>query len=471
MSWLFFANYFFTNDEIFSQDDKQNDIFTAETVPYDIMIDDANIVETDNRSKSTIKMDFVDNDTNVNDYNKLVSDYNNAIETSSHAPLHLSQELNIQNTQGNNVTLKEYIDGKLTSMFNDYSTLFQYDTGNTTRFINEKFINMKKQSDVLSLGTDVNVKTAFEKLVPEMLQADSIKKFIAEFIYRKIKNAFANNTNRYSIIGIGCPGSGKTLPQLISLVLLICEHENVNLMNNLMEILNKYNITIETSNSNNIMFNNELDFQNKDALMQELNAILKNINKKYIEIDQDEIIQFFYNLNEYRGLVFDITDFWFNVSLHYNLNIIYASTGRDQYFINELYDNFKSNDYYTKLCIVDIPNEIAQQQIKQRLSSEYLKGNIGRDVPDAFFTPSCNTIKQNIRNVYSVKGGQYNWYKFFRYEPLNKKNKYDNFNSSSEPSTKKGGRTRRNKKSRKVRRTKKVRRSRKVKRVKRTMRR
>ena len=475
MSWLFFAKYFFNNDEIFSQDDKDNDLFKTETVPYDIMIDDASITKPDNRTKSTIKMDFVDNDTNVTDYNNLVSEYNVAIETSPPEQTQMSQELNIPNTQGNNVTLKEYIDGKLTSMFDDYSTLFQTkqdSAGNATRVINDKFITMKKQSDALSLGTDIDVNNAFKKLVPEMLQAESIKKFIAEFIYRKIKNAVDTDiTNKYSIIGIGCPGSGKTLPQLISLVLLMCEHEDVNTMNNLIKILDNYNITIETNNGNNIMFKNNFNFQNKDTLIQELNATLKKMNKKYIEIDQDEVINFFYNLNEYRGLVFDITDFWFNVSLHYNVNIIYASTGRDQYFINELHDKFNSDNYYTKLCIVDIPNETAQKQIRQRLSSEYVKGNIGRDVPDAFFTPSCNTIKNNIRYVYSVKGGSYNWYKFFQYEELNKKNKNSMSSSSSDYPSKKGGRTRKNKKTRKVNRSKKNKKKKRVNRSKKNRRR
>ena len=407
MSWLFFTQYFFNNDEIFSQDDKQNEIFTGETVPYDIMIDDATVLDMDNRVKPTIIMDFVESDTNVTDYNNLVSEYNIALETSRPAPKQISQELNIQNTQGNNVTLKEYIDTKLSSMFNDnyYSSLFQIKEdglGNPTRFIKDKFINIKKQSDSLSLGTDVDVNNAFEKLVPEMLQVDNIKNFIAEFIYRKIKNAFTDNTdNRYSIIGIGCPGSDKTIPQLISLVLLMCEHENVNLKEDLITILKDNNITIDLANVNNILFNNEVEFQNKDNLMLNLKEIITTINKKYIEIDQDEIINFFYNLNEYRGLVFDITDFLLNVSLHYNLNIIYASRGRDNHFISELYEKFVSSNYYTNICIVNIPIEIAQKQVRSRLSLEYVKGNIGRDVFDAFFRPSRKTITDNIKYVYS----------------------------------------------------------------------
>ena len=372
MSWLFFAKYFFNNDEIFSQDDKDNDLFKTETVPYDIMIDDAIITEPDNRTKSTIKMDFVDNDTNVTDYNNLVFNYNIELETSPPGQAQMLQELNIQNTQGNNVTLKEYIDIKLTSMFNDYSILFQTkedSLGNTTRFIKDKFINMKKQSDALSFGTGVDVINAFENIVPEMLQVDNIKNFIAEFIYRKIKNAFTDNyENRYSIIGIGCAGSDKTLPQLISLVLLMCEHGNVKLKEDLITILNENNITIDPDNRNNILFNNEFEFQNKDKLTHNLKEIITNINKTYIEIDRDIIINFFYNLNEYKGLVFDIADFWFNVSFHYNLNIIYASSGRDYYFMSELYKKINSSNYY-------------------------VKGNIGRDVSDAFFRPSCKTIK------------------------------------------------------------------------------
>ena len=409
MSWLFFTQYFFNNDEIFSQDDTQNEIFTGETVPYDIMIDDAIIVDTDNRAKPTINMDFVDTTTNVTDYNNLVSEYNIALETSRPAPKLISQEINIQTTQGNNVTLKEYIDTKLSSMFNDdyYSILFQTKEdglGNTTRFIKDKFIDIKKQSDALSLGTDVDVNNAFENIVPEMLQVDNIKNFIAEFIYRKIKNAFTDNyENRYSIIGIGCAGSDKTLPQLISLVLLMCEHGNVKLKEDLITILNENNITIDIDNCNNILFNNEFEFQNKDNLTHNLKEIITIINKKYIEIDRDVIINFFYNLNEYKGLVFDITDFWLNVSLHYNLNIIYASSGRDYYFISELYKKFVSSNYYAKLCIVNIPTEIAQKQIRSRLTSEYVKGNIGRDVSDAFFRPSCKTIKDNIKYVYSDK--------------------------------------------------------------------
>ena len=58
MSWLFFANYFSTNDEIFSQDDNDIEIFTAETVPYDIMIDDADkVIGVKPLSKISIKVE------------------------------------------------------------------------------------------------------------------------------------------------------------------------------------------------------------------------------------------------------------------------------------------------------------------------------------------------------------------------------------------------------------------------------
>jgi hypothetical protein len=262
--------------------------------------------------------------------------------------------------------------------------------------------------------SNVNIETCSGVIIPRM--KDSVKKYMM--------NAITNGQQRTNstslpvgVIGIGCPGSGKTLSQLISLALLISiKTGNTDMRTYIMDTLKNYcGVTDETKRGPNpnpkpemILNIDQLSVkgcysQIKDRLTEYLNGI------GYITIDQDDIIEYFFNLNEYRSIVFHLTEFLFNKALELGMNIIYASTGRDPGHIQRVNQAFIDSGYINSgsgknsrviLSIMDTATEICREQITERLISAYTTGDIGRDVPDDFFYPSCTQIKNLIDNKY-----------------------------------------------------------------------
>ena len=256
---------------------------------------------------------------------------------------------------------------------------------------------------------------------------DNITKYMMVALEYGVKKTRGNPVG---IIGIGCPGSGKTLPQLISMALMLSA-DNPRRLEPLKDALETfYNIIPKkvtktmvknVSKSNELIntkikpydsVNTDLNVVNDRYTMNKLTSMntLKTRLERYLNrfgyiiIDQDDIIPYIFNLNEYRVLVYDLTELLFEIALEKHMNIIYASTGRDPNQIKQTYRYFKKSDYASvKLSIMCTPVEICEKQIKERFLDAYKNFEIGRYVPNSFLIPACKQITSLIPSYSTSK--------------------------------------------------------------------
>ncbi len=264
---------------------------------------------------------------------------------------------------------------------------------NAERFVNEAFINDRVSST--TLGT--------------------IKENLKEYMINVLSRSVPQE-DPLGVIGIGCPGSGKSLTQLISLAILCSNKVGGDATHRLeQQLINhgiNYNSRRDSYDVNTVIdMNSVIDMS---GLMGYLNDFIRSIRGgEYVTIDQDDIIQYFFNLNEFRPVVFDITSEFFIIALRGRRDIIYASTGRDARHIHDnVFTEFHNYGYNAVmkqsdrraappassviLSVMDTDKTICKDQILTRCVENYKNGHIGRFILDQFFNPTCDGVNRNM---------------------------------------------------------------------------
>jgi hypothetical protein len=277
------------------------------------------------------------------------------------------------------------------------------------------YANKKKREDIELLSTisDPMISRNAERLVNDAYTNERVSSTTLDTIKHNLKEYMINLFSRsvshedpLGVIGIGCPGSGKSITQLISLAILCSEKVGGDSRSMLEQHLLNHGIRY-SRHRDAYDVNNVIDML---GIIGYLNDFIITHRGEYVTIDQDDIIQYFFNLNEFRPIVFGITSELFTIALRGRRDIIYASTGKDPSHIKDgVFNEFHNYGYNAVLktsathvtrttsvilSVMDTALPLCKEQILTRCVDNYKKGKIGRFILDKFFNPMCADVNQ-----------------------------------------------------------------------------